>query len=368
MYLIVFLQGFVFYGSIATLYRLERGISLSEIFIIESVLWILIILLEIPWGWLADRIGYKKILILSNLLFFISKIIFYKADSFNLFLLEKVISAMSLSGLSGCDTAFLYLSVDKDENRGKVFSSYEFFSNSGFLLASLISPFIIGISMGSAAFYTIFPYGLAFIATCFLVDLNKENFEKTNIKSSFKIVLKNKRFLIYIASFGLITEVVHSVTVFLNQGQYIKSGIDIRYFGLILALVQVVKLASGKSYKFRNLFGENKSISVLAVIITIGCGSLVFTNTPILSVFIIGMISVAMAVMQPIITEIKNKSISIGDRATILSIYSMLSSIIATIINPIIGYSSEVSIEAGFITCFIIGIVGCLILNKYNKV
>ena len=46
MYLIVFLQGFVFYGPVSTIYRLERGISMYQIFYIESIFWILMITLE----------------------------------------------------------------------------------------------------------------------------------------------------------------------------------------------------------------------------------------------------------------------------------------------------------------------------------
>ncbi len=60
MYAIIFLQGFVFYGPVATLFRQARGLSMSEIFIIESISWALIILLEVPWGWISDKFGYKK--------------------------------------------------------------------------------------------------------------------------------------------------------------------------------------------------------------------------------------------------------------------------------------------------------------------
>ena len=81
MYAIVFLQGLVFYGSVATVYRQGRGISLYDIFLIESVSWILMILLEVPWGCFADRFGYKNTIVISNIMYFISKIIFWQAHS-----------------------------------------------------------------------------------------------------------------------------------------------------------------------------------------------------------------------------------------------------------------------------------------------
>ncbi|NOW04821.1 MFS transporter [Clostridium beijerinckii] len=58
-------QGLVFYGPIATLYREARGLTIYEIFIIESIFMLLMILLEIPWGWFADRFGYKNTLLVA---------------------------------------------------------------------------------------------------------------------------------------------------------------------------------------------------------------------------------------------------------------------------------------------------------------
>lgn len=59
MYAISLLQGMVFYGPIATLYRRAAGISIFQITIIESISLIVCLLLELPWGIVADKIGYK---------------------------------------------------------------------------------------------------------------------------------------------------------------------------------------------------------------------------------------------------------------------------------------------------------------------
>jgi MFS family permease len=71
-----------------------------------------LILFEIPWGWFADRFGYKKTIIIS----------------------------IALSGLSGCDIALLYSSTD-GEKSGKTFGRYNAFSTGGFLIASFLMSF-----------------------------------------------------------------------------------------------------------------------------------------------------------------------------------------------------------------------------------
>lgn len=96
MCMISFLQGLVFYAPIDTLYRQSRGLSLSNMFLIESIFMILMIGMEILWGHFADRFGYKITLIIGNLLFFISKIVFYRSYGFGLFLLERIFLALSV--------------------------------------------------------------------------------------------------------------------------------------------------------------------------------------------------------------------------------------------------------------------------------
>ena len=56
MYAIAFLQGMVFYGPVATLYRQAQGVSVFQITVIESISLILCILLEVVWGVVADRL------------------------------------------------------------------------------------------------------------------------------------------------------------------------------------------------------------------------------------------------------------------------------------------------------------------------
>ncbi len=96
MYCIAFLQGMVFYASIATLYRTSAGLSLYQISIIESISYLLTVGLEIPWGIIADRIGYRATMVFCTVLYFLSKIVFWQADSFSMFLLERVMLSVVL--------------------------------------------------------------------------------------------------------------------------------------------------------------------------------------------------------------------------------------------------------------------------------
>lgn len=366
MYIIVFLQGFVFYGPIATIYRQNRGLSMSSIFLIESISWVLMIIFEIPWGWFSDKFGYKKTLVISNFLFFISKIIFYKAYSFEMFFLERVLLSLSISGLSGCDTALIYSSIEDDESE-KIFGRYNAFSTVGFLIASLVSSFLVKYSMDSTAFWTIIPYGLAAILTLFIKDTKIEHEKKPKLKQSLLTALKNKNIIILVLSAALISEVVQAVSVFLNQSQYLRSGIDIKYFGILTAVMQIVCLSSVKAYKLSNKLGKNKSIQILYMIISICCTILVFTSNAALTILSIILLCGSASIISPIILDIENKSITTMDRATLLSVYAMCGDLIGAGANIIIGKTADISTPASFITCTIMCLCAYILFIVYKR-
>ena len=129
---IALLQGMVFYAPVATLYRQAAGLGIFHITLIESISLGLMLCLEIPWGILADRIGYRKTMLVCCFLFFISKIIFWKAEGISGFLLERLILSVVCAGLSGVDTGMLYLSCEEKDSH-RVFSISENLGQFGIL-------------------------------------------------------------------------------------------------------------------------------------------------------------------------------------------------------------------------------------------
>lgn len=371
MYIIVFLQGLVFYGPVATLYRQSRNLSLPNMFLIESISWVLMIIFEIPWGWFADKFGYKKTLVISNFIFFLSKIVFYKANSLGMFFLERVLISVALAGISGCDIALLYSSV-KQEDSEKVFGRYNAFSTGGYLVASVMFSLIIRQSIGSTAFWTIIPYAVAAILTLFIKEVNTAQEERPKLKQSLLIAFKNKGVIILVISFALISEVVQVVGVFLNQSQYLRSGINIKYFGVLAVLMQIVRLSSIKSYKFSSKLGTNKSIGFLYIIIAICCTSLVFTSNKALTILSIMLICGSAAIISPMVLEVQNRNINNSQRATLLSVFAIFGDLTTAGVNVIIGKAAGISTSFAFITCVGICICAYILLfiyrNKYAKI
>ncbi|WP_061995808.1 MFS transporter [Clostridium sp. ATCC 25772] len=371
LYIIAFFQGLVFYGAFATIYRLDRGLQLNEIFFLESIFVLLMMFFEIPWGVVGDKIGYKKTLNISFGLFLLSKVAFYYANSFNMFLLEAILAALAISGISGCDSAILYGSI-KEEDSDKTFGRYSACSTLGFLISSLLSGVMVKKSLDLLALATIMAYVVTFLLSFFLKDVKFEsNEKKETIIESLKSSLVNKKILIFIILIAVISETTHSVCVFLNQPLYIRSGIDMKWFGILAAFMQIATFIAIRAHVVKKRIGRNKTYIVALILIIIANAMLIVTNISYITIVLIFIIEGSFAITQPLTETIKNASIDSINRATILSAYAMIGNIVAAVCNIIIGFFAKISLNSALITCVILNCIVFLIgyiLIKNSKI
>ncbi len=160
LYLLSFLQGMVFYGPIATLYRQARGVTIGQITLIESINLGLSLLLEIPWGVVADKIGYKRTFVFCTWLYFASKLVFWQAEGFGWFLAERLMLSVVIAGLSGVDSTILYLSCGRPGTPGaldsqKAFGVWDSMGTAGLLFASVVFSVWVKENYSLAAFLTV---------------------------------------------------------------------------------------------------------------------------------------------------------------------------------------------------------------------
>lgn len=353
MYAISFFQGMVFYSSIATLYRQAAGISVFQITVIESISLVLSLVFEIPWGILADRIGYRRTIIVCNILFFISKIIFWKAQNFADFLLERVLLAITVSGLSGVDTSILYLSCSEEDSQ-RTFGIYEGLGTAGLLSAAAIYMVFVEENYRVAGFLTVISYGIAVILSFGLKEVKAAQKDK---RSSFghaftvlKETLFNRRLLFLIAGIALLREVNQTITVFFNQLQYTKADMSVRMISGVYILMTLCGLVSVFSAFFTKKLKPGFFGAILFLACSFSCLMLAFTENPVVSVFGILLIRVCFSLLSPLGTELQNKAITTSDRATALSMSTIIMDLLAVFTNLIFGKLADFDLSAAM--CF----------------
>ena len=364
-YVLAFLQGLVFYSSIATLYRTSNGLTLYQMGIIEGCFSLCIILFEIPWGMICDKIGYKKTMIIANIFYLLSKIVFYKANGFVLFLLERIFLALAVSGLSGCDSSLLYLSCDKEDSTA-VFGKSSMFGVIGMVVASFTFTFIFKSNMQFAAFATIFPFAIQLVLTFFITDYPTQNEEIVTLKQITRNIFNYKTIILVLLASVLLTETTHILTIFYNQLQYERVGIPLPYYGMIFMVLQLLGTTSGLLGKLTTYFTKEtiaKTLFLLAAIASLG---LYFSIDPISTVILFMILTSIEALYFPILQTIQNDSVTTS-RATTLSCYSLIMNIASMFINYTFGYVSNTSLTNAYLLSFTFCIIGYILFTLWNS-
>lgn len=149
---------------------------------------------------------------------------------------------------------------------------------------------------------------------------------------------------------------------FLNQPIYLRSGIDIKYFGILTAIMQMSCLLAAKAYKL-NRKVETKNLYTILILMIIGVNILlIYIRNWLLVIAMIFIIEGAFAITQPLSNTIQNESIDTFNRATILSVYAMIGNIIGGLSNLVIGRASDVSLEKAIGVCGVLSILGLVLI------
>ena len=355
LYGIAFLQGMVFYSPASVLYRQAAGLDIFQISVIESISLFLCFALEIPWGILADRIGYRLTMGLCCFFYFISKIIFWKAWSFQDFLLERIFLSIAVSGLSGVDIALLYLYAPEGKSQ-KVFGLYEGLGTGGLLTASICFSLFLKNNWRRAALLTAAAYGIAFVLALFLLEEKPERLkvsltktEKRTLKLSRSFLFTfNPSFFLFLFGAGLLGETRQYIAVFLNQPQYIACGLSAGS----IALLYILTLIAGMTGPWSDFLTKKLGIPLFSACCflcpALLCFVLAHTRSPLLSAICILGIQGFVSLFLPLQSELQNQEISAAHRAAALSLQAMFLELTSAALELIFGSMAQKSLRLSF--------------------
>lgn len=371
MYAVSLLQGMVFYAPIATLYRQQAGLSFFDITLIESISLVISIALEIPWGTVADRIGYKKSMIVCCVLWLVSKIVFWQADGFGMFLLERILLGVLFAGISGLDQSILYCSV-KREDAQRVFGIYNNLGTAGVLAAAGVYSLFVGENYRLAGLLTVISYGLAAVLSVGLKEVRPDDAGKQSAAASFAGAMRglfgNRRLLLLVLGCALLAEVNQTITVFLNQMQYVRCGISDEAIGVIYIGITMLELMGGLSARLTGKFGAKRFGSVLFAVCTTACIVLAGTENALLSVAGIGLIHAAASLLWPLKADLVNRFVNTPDRVTALSVNQLLCDGIAIGTNLAFGRLGDYSLPAAMLFGAVLCGWGLVMFRRSQKV
>ena len=369
MFFIAFLQALVFYYPVLTLYRQAFGITLWQMSVLEAICLIITAVFEFPWGILADHIGLKKTLILANFFYFLSKVIFWRAESFDLFLLERIVLGIACAGVSGCDSSILYCSSgEKDADRN--FSIYSALATAGLLSVSAAYSLVLSrFPMKLTSTLTMFSYLISLLLTFMLdevKDLGSTKMKSDKMESLGKQLLQKKNLLLFSSCSRVVLEIARVVCVVFAQVLLISSGLTKMGLGGYVFLLTLCGYAGLYSYRVRN-----RQLYFAAAYML--CGILVLSGSvlkqPVIIALFLLIVEALIHVCSPLISLTEQNYVFPKYRASMISFFSAVSNALCIVVSLGLGAASAMNIRTAYLIAGIMIIaLGAAILYFYRNV
>ncbi|MCS7093965.1 MAG: MFS transporter [Candidatus Aenigmarchaeota archaeon] len=147
--LIALSTGFI--GPIYAIYFEKVIGSASLVALIIGLYWIIVGLLEVPSGYLSDRIGKGKTFLIGGILSSISIILYTFVDSLTMLVLVEILNAIGYS-LQVPSFFSLLAEITSKKNRGREMGLIDSFWSLTYGISAIISGIVIGVFGFSAIF------------------------------------------------------------------------------------------------------------------------------------------------------------------------------------------------------------------------
>jgi len=365
LFLSFFLAGTLFFLPIIALYFKESLFTLTNVAIIFSVLATSTMIFEVPSGVISDLFGRRNTMIASYLILLLSIFFLYFGSNMLMFCIFAVLKALSRSLSSGTDKALIYDTL-KAEGQEHLFKKatgiYQAAWALGGSLGSLVGGFLAVYSLSLPVLASFVPVGLSIISILFLkeVPFVKADHKKMHKQTldSIKTILRDKQ-LIIIALSGVFLMGIGASLHELRAIFFEYKEIPLAYFGIISAFAYgLASLGFASSHYIAEKLGDKLSLVSAVFLFAVIYISAVFSGPLIVGLCFIAT-SFFFGVRSPIMDHLVNREIESSQRATIMSINSLMNQVGLAIISIFFGYWADAH---GIDSTYLLGGVALLVV------
>lgn len=344
------LRSTIILWPVLTLIYLSKGISFFEIGLINSIGSIVITILEVPLGMLADKFGRKPNLILGYSLHLVFILCLSMSSSIFELIITEIIFSIATCLISGTDISIVYDSLKKD---GKEEEYTEIISKNNSLVIfisifiSVISMYIYGMNAQIVYVWAFLVYFLMLVASIYIKE--EKTFEERiepNLESKIKqknifAILSRYKIFILISLFSSLIILLVSNLSQLASPILMENGMKMEYTGYIVAISKIfsIVLLRNRS-KFSNIIKSNIFVFLTGVIAVV-LAMLLVLDSLIYWIIVICLVFSINDFLQPIISKKINDSVNSKNRTTMLSISSLLDNALFFVGDPVLGYGID---------------------------
>jgi MFS family permease len=364
---VCFLNGLVFFAPVALLVRTQAGVSEHVFFLLQALLSGVIFLGEIPTGFITDKIGYRKSLILAQVLLLGARSLLLAAfvsRSLALFVVEAVVEGTATCFTSGTGSAYLYDLYGENGYLVKT-AHAENFGTAGFIISTVAYAGIYKISgMEGLLITTVVMDIIAVVCSFFLRSESSKTIIADRKEVQILAIFKNKKAFLFVISLA-----IFSIAWLLINFFYVEKlencGLPVEWMSLIIlsySAVQMLaepilgKLSDGKNGKS----GREKLPAVTAA--AAGVAFLLFGVVKFRAAVLLLMLILPLLLNLPeyLLMDLENQFVDEAEcgsqRAATLSVLNMGVNLVEILTLSASAFLTKIGIQ----WCFVF--VGCFLM------
>lgn len=364
---VCFLNGLVFFAPVALLVRTQAGVSEHVFFLLQALLSGVIFLGEIPTGFITDKIGYRKSLILAQVLLLGARSLLLAAfvsRSLVLFVVEAVVEGIAACFTSGTGSAYLYALYGENGYLAKTAHAGNF-GTAGFIISTVAYAGIYKISgMEGLLITTVVMDVIAVVCSFYLRSESSKTVIADRKEVQILAVFKNKKAFLFVISLA-----IFSIAWLLINFFYVEKlencGLPVEWMSLIIlsySAVQMLaepilgKLSDGKNGKS----GRGKLPAVTAA--TAGVAFLLFRVVKFRAAVLLLMLILPLLLNLPeyLLMDLENQFVDETEcgsqRAATLSVLNMGVNLVEILTLSASAFLTKIGIQ----WCFVF--VGCFLM------
>lgn len=355
----------------------KHGMNLTDITLLQAIFAILVVALEVPSGYAADRLGRKRVILVGSLASAMGATVYIVAQGWSWFLASEVCFAFGISMMSGADSAWLYdllLANGQERRYEEIWGRSQSYTMASFAVLSICGGILYEMHNRAPFWLASVLTGLAVLcAVCLQDDVpyeqQNDECKGTTASSMFSILkrnlLGNRAYMRLLVGSALVFAAMQ-VGLWFYQPYMVLCGVQPRWFGFIFASFHVVAgAASHRAVKLDRWFDRLPlgtapllvlAASHLGMGIAAGMAGLPFIY---LQQTIRGWLGVS-------ISRRVNEVVAASERATLLSFVSMGNRGAYGLVLPLAGIAGDtwglpvaMSVIGGTVLAGALGIACC---------
>lgn len=363
--LVRFLTSLYFYSPYMTLFFLGRGFSFLQINSMWGIIVLTMFLAEIPTGMLADRWGRRRAIQAAIFLQFLGELLFLFIQDYWLLVIDAVIAGLGFAFGSGALEALVYdhlLANHQEYRMAEAMGRIESAGYIGFIVSFSISGLLVPQAefpeIQPAIIFTAIAVGLGFIITLTLKQESRGGNPLDHpvkpillLRNGFSLLRHNK-ILKTLILFSILSIPFWDYFGSLYQPYFQKINVPGYLFGPTLALANLAAFIIARNLaKIEKSLGSRTSIILGILVPGLIYLFLVINRQPILGALSVVLFRGAMAMRNPLFSKYLNQHIASQNRATVLSMISMIASGYTAVMGLIIGVVADHWFYGAFILC-----------------